>query len=99
MTETVKHTPGDWYGTGNGFVRVSGSDKAVASVFGDREDRHIDDRMLANERLISAAADMLEALIMVRDADDDCKRDGLPSMPPLARAKIDAAIDKAEGRS
>ena len=46
-------------------------------------------------RLIAAAPDLLEALVMVRDADEDCKRDGLPTIPPAARAKIDAAIAKA----
>jgi len=35
-------------------------------------------------------------LRMVRDADDDCREDGLPTMPPAARAAIDAAIAKAE---
>jgi hypothetical protein len=38
---------------------------------------------------------------MVRDADEDCKRDGwhdgLTTMPPMARAKIDAALAKARG--
>ena len=40
--------------------------------------------------------ELLEALVMVRDADEDCKRDGLPTIPSSARAKIDAAISKAE---
>lgn len=35
---------------------------------------------------------LVEALTMVRDADNDCKLDGLPSIPPAARAKIDAAL-------
>jgi hypothetical protein len=48
-----------------------------------------------NARIISAAPDLLEALIMVRDADEDCKRDGLPTIPNPARWKIDAAIAKA----
>jgi hypothetical protein len=34
---------------------------------------------------------LVEAIEMVRDADDDCKRDGLPIIPPAARAKIDAS--------
>lgn len=41
--------------------------------------------------------ELLEALTMVRDADEDCRRDGLPTIPAPARAKIDAAIAKAEG--
>ena len=55
------------------------------------------ERMEADARLIAAAPDLLEALKMVRDADDDCKRDGLPTIPPAARATIDAAIAKATG--
>lgn len=47
--------------------------------------------------LVSAAPELLAALEMVRDADEDCKRDGLRTIPPCARAKIDAAIDKASG--
>jgi hypothetical protein len=38
---------------------------------------------------------LCEALEMVRDADEDCKRDGLITMPPMARAKIDAALKRA----
>lgn len=51
----------------------------------------------ANALLIAAAPDLYEALEMVRDADEDCKRDKLPTIPPLARAKIDAALAKARG--
>jgi hypothetical protein len=51
-----------------------------------------------NVDLISAAPDLYEALAMVRDADEDCGKDGLPRIPFCARAKIDAAIAKAEGR-
>ena len=43
-------------------------------------------------------AELLEALIMVRDADEDCKRDQLPTIPISARARIDRAIAKAEER-
>lgn len=46
-------------------------------------------------RIFAAAPELYEALEMVRDADDDCLRDGLPTIPPMARAKIDAAMWKA----
>jgi hypothetical protein len=39
--------------------------------------------------------ELIEALEMVRDADEDCHKDGLPTIPVIARAKIDAAIAKA----
>ena len=38
---------------------------------------------------------LLEALEMVRDADNDCGIDGLRTLPSGPRAKIDAAIAKA----
>lgn len=52
-----------------------------------------------NVPLIAAAPELLETLTMIRDADDDCRRDGLPVIPESARARIDAVIAKAEGRS
>ena len=53
------------------------------------------DEARANAQLIATAPDLLEALIMVRDADDDRAWDGLATMPTPARVKIDAAIAKA----
>lgn len=41
-------------------------------------------------------AELKGALEMVRDADEDCKRDGLETIPPIARSKIDAAMKAAE---
>ena len=52
----------------------------------------------ADARLIAAAPELYEALVMMRDADNDCHADGLPTIPSPARAKIDAAIAKAERR-
>lgn len=49
----------------------------------------------ANLALLLAAKELLEALIMVRDADNDCAKDGLPTIPAPARSKIDCAIAKA----
>lgn len=41
-----------------------------------------------------------EALVMVRDADEDCLKDGLPRWcTPAARARIDRAIAKAKGET
>jgi len=48
-------------------------------------------------RAVNAFEPLVEALEMIRDADEDCKRDGLTTMPPMARAKIDAALAKARG--
>lgn len=47
--------------------------------------------------LIAAAPDLLAALEMVRDADEDCKTDALRRIPEMARQAIDAAIAKARG--
>lgn len=49
----------------------------------------------ANAHLIAAAPELLHALTMVRDADNDCKADGLPTIPEAARRTIDSAIAKA----
>ena len=57
------------------------------------------DHTMATARLISAAPDLLHALEMVRDADNDCVRDGLQTIPPIARKTIDDAIAKATGES
>ena len=50
-----------------------------------------------NGPLLAASWELYDALEMVRDADEDCKRDGLTTMPPIPRAKIDAALAKARG--
>ena len=47
-------------------------------------------------RLHEVNAELLGALEMVRDADEDRKKDGLPTIPPMPRARIDAAITKAK---
>lgn len=39
-----------------------------------------------------ALAAALAALLMIRNADDDCLVDGLPTIPAAARSAIDAAI-------
>ena len=92
--EAMKHTPGPWYidpikAHANGNRRIMAEQCTPVAV--------VPEHLAADARLIAAAPDLLEALKMVRDADDDCKRDGLPTIPPAARATIDAAIAKATG--
>jgi hypothetical protein len=48
-------------------------------------------------RRLVALATALDALEMVRDADEDCRKDGLQAMPSVARATVDRAIAKLEG--
>ena len=56
----------------------------------------------AHDKIVDALriqlAEARGALEMVRDANEDCRKDGLPTIPPAARAKIDAAIDAAKGK-
>ncbi len=98
------HTPGPWRLVGR--IESSGEVERVVSFHPDNLHYSVADVIDANGypenqsnmHLICAAPDLLEALIMIRDADEDCKRDGLPTIPAVARAKIDAAIAKAEGK-
>jgi len=50
---------------------------------------------IANVTIAAASLDMLEALEMVRDADNDRIEDGGERIPWILRAKIDRAIAKA----
>lgn len=93
MTES-KHTPGPWQmDEGNEVHKHGRTIFAWPPLSGASEEEQ-----LANMVLGHAAPDLLEALEMVRDADDDCAADGLPTIPTAARAKIDAAIAKAKGQ-
>lgn len=103
----IRHTPGPWEirRRSDGSMGITGAHyipKGAPAIAGGflhvcnlSGDVHHDE---ANAHLIAAALDLYEALSMVRDADEDCRRDGLPTIPTPARAKIDAAIAKAEGR-
>lgn len=81
---------------------VVGSGGRVSIV--DREEFHKiatvhkHDEQAEFAQLIAAAPDLLEALIMVRDADEDCRKDGLRRINTMARAKIDRAIAAAKGK-
>lgn len=90
----AQHTPGPWVAS---FTHLSEVRATNGAVIAKCQKLNGLVTLQANARLIAAAPEMLEALEMVRDADDDCKRDGLPTIPLAARAKIDAAIEKATG--
>ena len=61
------------------------------------KEQEVIDLAHAISRACTAHDLLIEALEMVRDADEDCRRDGLETMPPMARAKIDAALKIARG--
>ncbi len=90
------HTPGPWAiiprdeTPGHREPIMVNTGNGLWSPLGDRNPE-------PNAHLIAAAPDLLHALIMVRDADNDCHKDGLQTIPPVARHCIDAAIAKAEG--
>lgn len=97
------HTPGPWsIGNENNECCDVETGKTVISL--DRHDPFMSgviiitrDEMLANAHLIAAAPDLLDVLEMIRDADEDCRRDGLPQMNPMARRRLDAVLAKATG--
>ena len=90
----IKHTPGPWEFRQEKPWTIFAAGRAI---MGNEVYYPWTPENIADWLLIAAAPELLEALVMVRDADEDCKRDGLPTIPPAARAKIDAAIAKAEG--
>ncbi len=99
MTETKSaHTPGPWRvdeSCGNESVRAkNGRLVADCCIVGGGASVA---KNIANARLIAAAPDLLFALEMIRDADNDCILDGLPQIPAEARRTIDAAIARATG--
>lgn len=100
-----KGTPGPWVVTNTADIFTGLGAKNSEGIEASRNDGwHVADcdmgglcleEVASNAQLIAAAPELLEALIMVRDADDDCRKDGLPTIPAPARSKIDAAIAKA----
>lgn len=95
-----KHTPGSWdvfhkhkYDEWHVSVPVSGSSMRLGLFNNGIRSENPE----ADARLIAAAPDMLRALEMVLDADNDCKSDGLQTMPDIARAIIELTIAKAKG--
>ena len=59
----------------------------------DREER---DAINAACAALCAVPVMRDALEMVRDADRDCEKDGKPTMPRIARGRIDHAISTGD---
>jgi hypothetical protein len=105
MSQIPKFTPGPWRADAcredhPGIqTRVYSPEKLIA-VCGNAEPWSLaKDEWDANGHLIAAAPELYAALEMVRDADEDCKRDGFPTIPDIARATIHAALAKAEGRT
>ena len=88
-----KHTPGPWIASPDPYGIV---DDWMVGVQGGKADQ-VAVCSRCDASLIAAAPDLLEALLMVRDADDDAIMDCISRMPELARAKVDAAIAKATG--
>lgn len=104
LMTAISRSPGD----GGEVVGVvwGGSDEEqsanaalIAEAFSVAHETGRTPRQMASRlgQLEHVSKELLEALEMIRDADDDCKRDGLPAIPDPARAKIDAAITKAKG--
>ncbi len=104
--KTKKFTPGPLH---VGSVPVGDcifdwNEEIVGFAFGETSGRYFTysksdakEEAQANARLWAAAPELLDALIMVRDADNDVKSDGGDGIPPVARASIDRAIAKATG--
>lgn len=66
-------------------------DKRAWQADQDEKQRKLAD----HDRLSLLNAELLAALIMVRDADNDCIKDGLQRIPDIPRGVIDRAIAKA----
>lgn len=72
----MSHTPGPWKIRDSSPSFVGTDDKLVAMVYGDDEECNVDDRMLANSRLIATAPDLLAALKLLVDSTRDEKPTG-----------------------
>jgi len=82
------------YPLGAGVVRYMAESMAMRDPLEDQEQNWI------AGHIQTFAEDLYDALVMVRDADNDCRKDRRRSaIPASARARIDRAIARAEGRS
>lgn len=94
MPNETKHTPTPWFATsgsidGRDDVYCTGQEGTIAQNVRPQDAAFIVRACNAHDKLV-------EALEMVRDADEDCKKDGLPTIPDIARSKIDAALAAAK---
>ncbi len=98
-----QHTKGPWRAGNVGASVVS--DHPVEEMTGSDDVQYYGGHLIAesiskeNRNIVIASPDLYEALVMVRDADNDRAWDGVAVIPGPARQKIDAAIAKAEGRA
>lgn len=96
----LKHTPGPWRVGRKGCVVAN---VPVPEMRGSEDTSYYGGHMVAesiaekNGPVIAAAPELLDVVLMIRDADDDCASDNLPRIPAAARAAIDAVIAKATG--
>ena len=95
----MSHTQGPWRVGRPGAIVA---DHPVPEVSGSEAVDYYGGHLIAesvalqNAPILAAAPEMFDALEMVRDADEDCRRDGLATLPGPARARIDAALAKAK---
>lgn len=94
MMSNAQHTP-EAMTLADNILKAAGSGLRSYSMHSTREAI----LKAAQDGISNAQADLLYALEMVRDADNDCHKDDLNTIPPIARAKIDAAIANARGQS
>ena len=93
-----KHTPGPWYDVGAWVEVEDGKVAEICSCNPDDFDQkrlgRTYNEMCANARLIAAAPDMLEALMMCDEAMDYMSEYDIPLMLP---ERVKFAIAKAKG--
>jgi hypothetical protein len=100
----IEHTPGPWGISSQtptiikAFDAFGETDIMIGNAAGYSGSPFFpsDEVAAANAKLMAAAPQLAHALTMVRDADNDAERDGLPRIPAAARATIDAALAAAE---
>ena len=93
----VKHTAGPWSLDRDGWIISEKADFAICLIDASREVEAYDPEDAANARLIAAAPDLLEALKYAHDHLAVTHYD-IDGQPDEIMQRINAALDKAEGR-